>query len=64
MKMNITATNYHGETATFAVGQAVEHVTDEGAIFAGTIREIVGEDCLEILFEDGSDGTEKINTCY
>lgn len=58
------ATNYHSETVTFAVGQTVTHVTDEGAMVKGTIKALVSPDALDIDFEDGLEGTENASTCF
>lgn len=61
---HMTATNYNNETATFNVGQTVTHVTDEGVMVNGTVKALVAPDALEIIFEDGEEGTENTNTCF
>jgi hypothetical protein len=60
----MTATNYHNETVTFTVGQTVTHVTDEGAMIKGTVKDVVAPDALELKFEDGEEGTENTRTCF
>ena len=60
----MTATNYHNETVTFAVGQTITHVTDEGAMIKGTVKALVAPDALEIDFVDGDEGTELTTSCF
>lgn len=60
----MTATNYHNETVTFAVGQTITHVTDEGAMVKGTVKALVAPDALEIDFVDGDEGTELTTSCF
>lgn len=60
----MTSTNYHDETATFTVGQAIKHVTDDGKMVKGTVKALVVPDALEIEFENGEEGTEKTNNCF
>lgn len=60
----MNATNYHNETVTFAVGQTITLVTDEGAIIKGTVKSLIAPDALEIDFEDGNEGTELTTSCF
>lgn len=60
----MTANNYHNETATFNVGQTVTHVTDDGEMFKGTVKGLLAPDCLDLVFDDGNEGTEQCSTCF
>ena len=60
----MTTTNYYNESATFAVGQTITHVADEGAMVKGTIKSLVAPDALEIDFDDGEEGTELASSCF
>ncbi len=59
----MNATNYHNESVTFAIGQPVTHVTDDGAMIAATITGI-SDGLLELAFEDGDQGSENPSTCF
>lgn len=60
-KMN--ATNYHNESVTFAIGQTVTHVTDDGAMIAATITGF-SDDLIDLDFADGDQGSELPATCF
>jgi hypothetical protein len=59
----MNATNYHNEAVTFAIGQAVTHVSDEGEMGKATITGIA-DGLLELSFEDGDQGSELPATCF
>ena len=55
--------NYHNEEVTFAIGQTVTDVADEGAAFAATIIAMEG-DQITLRFEDGDEGIEIAASCF
>ena len=59
----LTTEDYHGAETTFAIGMEIMHVTDDGQVFAGTIKSIA-DDLLEITFIDGDEGWAPPVTCY
>jgi hypothetical protein len=63
MTTTFIATNYHNEAVTFAIGQAVTHVTDGGEMFAATISGF-SDGLLDLAFADGDQGSELPSTCF
>lgn len=59
----MNATNYHNEEVTFAIGQNVTHVTDEGEMISATITGL-SDGLLNLDFEDGGQGRELPDTCF
>jgi hypothetical protein len=55
--------DYHGNTATFAPGNRINHIADDGTIIPGTVRTVDG-DLLEVAFDDGEEGWENISSCF
>lgn len=60
----MTTQDYQNKQTTFSVGQRVTHVTDEGQMCSATVRELVLPDALELVFDDGDEGTENCSTCF
>ena len=61
---HIEALNYHDTIATFAVGQTINHVGDDGKITQGTIKALFLPFSLDIDFVDGEEGTADCDTCF
>ena len=61
--MKSNSKNYHGEIATFEIGQNVQHVTDQGEITNAIITGI-SDDLLRLSFHDGEEGSEAPETCF
>ena len=61
--MKSNSKNYHGELATFEIGQNVQHVTDQGEIANATITGI-SDNLLHLSFQDGEEGSESPETCF
>jgi hypothetical protein len=59
----LNANDYHGEPTLFFTGMPVMHYTDDGQLFAGTIKGIA-DDLLHITWPDGEEGWEEPDTCY
>lgn len=60
---NMTTLNYHGFHETFTAGQLVVHCDDDGKLHQAVIVAVTSGS-LELIFDDGQEGTELPSTCF